>query len=312
LAVLGGFRHVDGPYSLPLAGGRLRLAFVGPPQCLAASADCGDRSRLDTVFIEHGAGIDTDVTRERVERFAPHVVVAFRPEALSPGAFGDLRAPVIGFVAHPPEQAAGAVDPANVDRLVAADPSHLADARVARLAWRSLPAPVADRLYQPVAPIRSIPRLLFVGRSSAHRERWLLDIKHRFDCLHIAHDLEIDELSTVLRRRQITVYLRGAGDAFDPGVLAHFAAGHLVIADSLSPCHGLETGLDYVEVAYPEELTHAASVARAFPNAFHRIRYRGRQKVERHRASRVWPALVRELFRDLAARGTHRTTAVAG
>jgi hypothetical protein len=151
---------------------------------------------------------------------------------------------------------------------------------------------------------------LFVGRSSAHRERWLLDVKHRFDCLHIAHDLEIDELSTVLRRRQVTVYLHEAGDTFDPGVLAHFAAGHLVIADRLSPCHGLEPGLDYLEVAYPEELTHAASVARAFPNAFQRIRFRAREKAELHRASHVWPGLVRELFRDLAARGTHRTTAV--
>ena len=60
---------------------------------------------------------------------------------------------------------------------------------------------------------------------------------------------------------------------------------------------------------FPEELTHVASTVRTFPDTFQRVRFRGRQKAEQYRASRVWPALVRDLFRDVAARGTHRSAA---
>jgi hypothetical protein len=68
----------------------------------------------------------------------------------------------------------------------------------------------------------------------------------------------------------------------------------------------LEPGFDYLEVRHPDELLAIATEARAFPDAFHRIRVRGRQKAETVRASRVWPALVRDLFADVEAFGTHR------
>jgi hypothetical protein len=67
--------------------------------------------------------------------------------------------------------------------------------------------------------------------------------------------------------------------------------------------------LDYLEVSFPEDLLAVAGTARAFPDTFHRVRVRGRQKAELYRASRVWPALVRDLLWDLRAFGTHRAAA---
>ena len=53
--------------------------------------------------------------------------------------------------------------------------------------WRSIPLPVGDRYYRPVGPpLRGKPRLLFVGRSTPHRERVLMDVKHHHDLLHLA------------------------------------------------------------------------------------------------------------------------------
>src|SRR5436190_1844222 len=42
------------------------------------------------------------------------------------------------------------------------------------------------------------------------------------------------------------------------------------------------------------------------PDAYHRVRVRGRMKAEQYRASRVWPHLVADCFADLAAFGTTR------
>ena len=152
--------------------------------------------------------------------------------------------------------------------------------------------------------------MLFVGRSTLHRERWLLDVKHRFDCLHVAFGIGVEELERLLDTHHVTFNVHNEPyPTFENRVLLHLAAGHLVITEPLSPSHGLESGLDYVEVQYPEELTHAAATVRAFPDAYLRVRVRGRQKAEQYRASRVWPRLFGDLMADLRARGTHRSAA---
>ena len=151
--------------------------------------------------------------------------------------------------------------------------------------WRSLPIPVADRLYRPVRRMdraHATPRMLFVGRSTVHRERFLLDVKHRFDCLHVAFGIQVDELERLLDRHHITFNIHNEPyPSFENRVLLHLAAGHLVISEPLSPTHGLEPGFDYVEVDTPED---AARRRRRAPtpylDTFHRVRVRGRQKAE--------------------------------
>jgi hypothetical protein len=316
---------VNVPYPTPPIGGRLRLAFIGQSTYFRAAALDEHSRHVDTRFFDYRAGTDHERMRAVLDAFEPHAVVAFRPEIIPRGGLADLTAPIIGFLTEPITRRNGAaahwdldarrrdmraLDRDNVDRIVSFDPLIVSTADEHMEVWRSLPIPVADRLYRPVRPVRGIPSMLFVGRSTIHRERWLLDVKHRFDCLHVAFGIEVEELEQLMDRHQIAFNVHNEPYAtFENRVLLHLAAGHLVISEPLSPTHGLESGLDYVEVTLPEELTHVASTARAYPDAFERVRVRGRQKAEQFRASRVWPRLIYDLIRDVGARGTHRRAA---
>lgn len=288
----------DTPYSDPPGDGPLRLAFVGRSAVFAPAALERHDGGVRTLFVDHRRGGDSAETRAALDAFAPHAVVVFRPAAVAPGAFAGLRAPVLGVVTQPADVPAQD----DADRLVALTPYRLPGA------WRSMPTPVADRFFRPVRRVRGVPRMLFLGPPTAHRERYLLDVKHRFDCLHAVFGLDAGELERLLDAHQIAFNLDGE-PGFEDRVPLHLAAGQLLITEPLGPGYGLESGLDHFEVSHPEGLLHAAATARAYPDAYHRMRVRGRQKAERLRASRVWPALVRDLFLDLRAFGTHRSAA---
>jgi hypothetical protein len=314
------------PYPLPPSGVPLRLAFVGQQTFFRACALDEDSARIVTTFVEYRAGRDATLMRSQLEAFGPHVVVVFRPETLPPGVLADLAVPILGFLTEPisrstegdalhwdlesRRRAVAQLDRDNVDRLVSFDPLIVPTVDEVMEVWRSLPIPVADRLYRPVEHVEGVPRMLFVGRSTVHRERFLIDVKHRFDCLHVAFGIQVDELEQLVDAHHITFNIHNEPyPSFENRVLLHLAAGHLVISEPLSPTHGLEPGFDYLEIHEPDELLAVATAARTSPDAFHRIRVRGRQKAELVRASRVWPALVRDLLADLAAFGTHRGAA---
>ncbi|HWH96003.1 MAG TPA: hypothetical protein VNT03_19225 [Baekduia sp.] len=316
------------PYLMPPDGAPLRLAFVGQQTYFRACALDENSPRVTTTFIEHRDGRDPALMRARLDAFAPHAVVVFRPETVPAGLLADLPAAVLGFLTEPISRAtSGAalhwdledrrramarLDRANVDRLVSFDPLIVPTVDAIMEVWRSLPIPVADRLYRPVRRLSSTPGMLFVGRSTVHRERFLIDVKHRFDCLHVAFGIQVDELEDLLDAHEITFNIHNEPyPSFENRVFLHLAAGHLVISEPLSPSHGLEPGFDFVEVHHPDDLLAVATEARAFPETYHRVRVRGREKAEQVRASRVWPALVRDLFADLHAFGTHREAAAA-
>jgi hypothetical protein len=319
------------PFPTAPDGGPLRLAFVGQQTFFRACAMDEDSARVTTAFVEFREGRDPALMRAQLDAFAPHVVVVFRPETLPHGILADLRAPVLGFLTEPISRSTepggealhwdlekrrrdvARLDRANVDRLVSFDPLIVPTVDPVMEVWRSLPIPVADRLYRPVTRHDGPPRMLFVGRSTVHRERWLRDVKHRFDALHVAFGIQVGELERLLDRHEITFNVHNEPyPSFENRVLLHLAAGHLVISEPLSPTHGLEPGFDYLEVQDPDALTAAAAAAHADPESVRLIRVRGRQKAELVRASRVYPALVRDLIADLAAFGTHRDATAVG
>ena len=75
----------------------------------------------------------------------------------------------------------------NFDRIVAFDPL-IAPAASGSLDGLALDPAARRRPLLPrrCAPLRGKPRLLFVGRSTPHRERVLMDVKHHHDLLHLA------------------------------------------------------------------------------------------------------------------------------
>jgi hypothetical protein len=311
------------PYPMPPAGRPLRLAFVGQGTFFDACA-LGNRvvPGIETAFFEFRRHGDANALLHALRSYAPHTVVVFRPEIIPAGALSDVRAPVVGFLTEPIPRTVGGthhdlarrmweleqVDASGFDRVVSFDPLIASTASSILPVWRSVPLPVADRYYRPARPFRGAPRVLFVGRSTEPRERMLAAAKELFpDLLHMAFGVGADELEGLLGAHDVGVNVHNDTYlSFENRVCLHLAAGHLVISEPLSPTHGLEHGVDYVPVGTADGLAYAIERLHRFPNLWHRVRVRGRQKAELFRASRVWPRLVDDLMRDLAAFGSAR------
>lgn len=130
--------------------------------------------------------------------------------------------------------------------------------------WRSVALPVADRLFVDVSAHTAGPD----GRTA------------------IAVNFE-DE----------------SGPATTHRALVALAGGQLLVSEPLRPLRGLEPGIDYLELSDLEEIRSAVDNAVRAPEAFLRIRLRGRRKAELFRSSRVLGRLVDDLLleRRLAA-----------
>jgi hypothetical protein len=307
-----------------LASRPARLAFVGQGTFFeACSLGPGDHG-FATTFVEFRGGAEPGPLREALDAFDPDVVVVFRPEIIPAGLFGGLRARTVGFLTEPlPRTGAGApkhddlerrlwelghVDRTNFDRIVAFDP-HIAKTADAVLpVWRALPLPVHDAFYAPVRPAPPQgPRTVFVGRSTEHRERLLKEAKDRHELLHLAFGVGFEHLLEVMAAHEVTINIHNNPyPSFENRVCLHLAAGHLVLSEELSPTHGLEPDIDFLVFETAGQLADVLNALRRQPDAFHKVRVRGRRKAELFRASRVYPRLVRDLEADLAAFGSPR------
>jgi hypothetical protein len=312
------------PYPTPPAGAPLRVAFVGQATFFEACALTRDAGGLRTRFVEFRQDGDAERMLAAVRDWRPHVVLVFRPEIVPRGLFAGLRAATLGFLTEPLPRGDGTrhgdlalrlrtlrkVDPRNFDRVVAFDPKIAESAGAHVPVWRSLPLPVDDRFFAGARPIEGRPRVMFVGRSTDHRERLLTPSKHAFDLLHVAFGVDAARLDALMREHDVGVNLHNEPyPSFENRVSLHLAAGHLVLSEPLDPTHGLEPGIDYLETPTPERLYDAIAQLQHFPNLHHRVRVRGRMKAEGFRASRVYPRLLHDLLLDLRAFGTERAAA---
>jgi hypothetical protein len=297
------------------------MAFVGQATFFAACVPTADDDALVTTFVEFRQGFDPRPMRAALDAFAPDVVVAFRPEVFPPGVLADVPAAVVGFLTEPmPRHAPGGgashpdlvkrardlegLDPRNVDRVVCFDPLIVPAADPVVPVWRALPLPVADRLFRDRGPVADPPRTLFVGRSTPHREAFLRPAERVHDLLHVAFGVAADDLERLMDEHDVAINLHNEPyPSFENRVCLHLAAGHLVITEPLSPMHGLEGGIDLLEVSTPDGLQGTIEVMHRYPGVFHKVRVRGRRKAELYRASRVWPRLVADLLADIEAFG---------
>jgi hypothetical protein len=302
-----------------------RVAFVGQSTFFRACVPPEHGDRLETTFIEFREGRDPSPMRSALDRYDPDAVVVFRPEILPPGILTDVAAPILGFLTEPvPRTVSGRphpdlakrgrdlerLDPRNIDRLVSFDPLIAPVAERVFPIWRSLAIPVADRLFRSPGTLGVPLRMVFVGRSTPHRETFLRPVKAAYDLLHVAFGAGVDELDVLLADHDVTLNLHNEPyPSFENRVCLHLAAGQLVVSETLSPTHGLEPDIDYVEIGDPVELLRVLRAAVRFPDAYERVRIRGRRKAEAYRASHVYPRLVDDLIADLRAFGTERAAA---
>jgi len=309
-------------YPLPEPGELLRLAIVGQSSYFLQCALEEPSDWASPAFFDFRSGADDHALLERVRAFDPHVVLVFRPELIPARAFHALRALTLGWLTEPLPRGTEAdphpdlvrrldylrgADPTNFDRIVCFDPLVIPAASQILPVWRSVPLPVADSLYAEEITTDPAVRPLFIGRSTPHRE-WMLELsKHVRDVLHIGHGTSIEDLRELLRTTTIGLNLHNEPyPSFENRVPILMAAGRVVVSEPLSPNHGLEPGIDYIEVLNPWEVDQAIWAIRHFPEAWELMRLRGRVKAELFRASRVYPRLLANTFHDVAVFGSER------
>jgi hypothetical protein len=300
----------------------LRVAFVGQSvyfrQCTQESPAGG----LEPSFVDFRAAAPPEPLLARLQGLDPDVVLVFRPEIVPPGLFDGLRARTIGYLTEPLPRAGGAthadlrermwwleqVDAGNFDRIVSFDPLIAETAASVLPVWRSLALPVADSLFMEVTERAHPPRLLFIGRSTEHREELLAPVKRAHPIVHIGHGLFGEQLVRFLRAGDVQLNLHNNPyPSFENRVCIALAAAHLVISEPLSPSHGLQPGIDYLEAASAERLRELVDELVRNPDAFIDVQRAGRVQAERFRASRVYPQLVHDALADLAEHGSaHR------
>ena len=296
----------------------MRVAFVGQSVYFGQCALTAPAGGLQPAFVDFRSGAEPEPLMERLSAVDPDVVVVFRPEIIPASLFGSLRALTIGYLTEPLPREEGRVhadlhsrlgwlqqvDPGNFDRIVCFDPMIAETAGAVLPVWRSLPIPVADEMFMEVHARRDPPRLLFVGRSTAHREALLAPIKARHPIVHIGHGLFGHRLERFLRNSDIQLNLHNNPyPTFENRVCIALAAGHLVISEPLSPDQGLEAGRHLIEIRDPAQLSAVVDQLFADPEAHLDVQRAGRAEAERFRASTVYPPLIRDAQADVAARG---------
>ncbi|HEY8303179.1 MAG TPA: glycosyltransferase [Solirubrobacteraceae bacterium] len=300
----------------------LRVAFVGQgvyfEQCSLEQPAGG----LRPSFLDFRSMAPPEPLLAKLQELDPDAVVVFRPEIVPEGLFESLRAITIGYLTEPLPRSRGKaghpdlasrmrdleeVDARNFDRIVSFDPLIAETAGSVLPVWRSLAIPVTDSLFMDVRQRAHPPALLFVGRATGHREELMEPVKKRHPIVHIGHGLFGERLIRFLERADVQLNLHNNPyPTFENRVCIALAAGHLVISEPLSPRHGLEPGVHYLEAETPERVLALVEELMANPDAYLDVQRAGRAQAESFRASRVYPELVRDALKDVAARGSGR------
>jgi len=285
-------------------GQPLRVAFVGAEVWLDGCAPPAPGHGLLPERFSMPGPVDGAATLAAVDAFRPQVTVIFDPLSVPAEALGGVPGITLGvLVAGVPEDEDARML-GGLDRLLSFVPS-LTGARIAGgEVWRAVPPPVSDALFDEVRPLHHSPRAMSIGRSSAHREMMLMPVKHHHDLLEVVHGVSGEPLRELLAEYDIGVYVaHELGGGFGQQVGVHLAAGHLLLAEPLTPAHGLERNIDYLEVESPDGLVWVLDRLGRFPEMHQRIRVRGRLKAEQYRASRLFARVLHDLLADVAAFG---------
>jgi len=302
----------------------MKLAFVGQREYFNYTSLQAPAGGVEPSFVHFFPGAPPEPLVAELEAIDPDVVFVWRPELIPHGAFAGLKAITVGYLTEPlprrnrePHRDLVArwenlrnADPSNFDRIVSFDPLVAETVDEHMRVWRSFPIPVADSYFTPVNEPNARPRVLFTGRSTDHRERFLGPVKKDFDTLHLAHGVTDEELLPFLATCDVGINLHNEPyPTFENRVPAYLAAGLLVISEPLSPHHGLQPGRDLLEVSEPHHLYELIAELQRTPHAFDTIRRNGRRAAERWRTSRVFPRFAEDLIADVRTFGRGRSAA---
>lgn len=222
----------------------------------------------------------------------PHVALLGPPNLLDRCAPGDGADLTVTRIEGPPAAAPRA------DALIAFEPSRdhwsaLDEAGLPTVVWWRDAAPAWSSDASRPRPV--VPRRTITGTPEATPGNW------RSVAVPVADELFSDPgLPTVEGGTAIVVNFQNeSGPASTQRALTALAQGKLLVSEPLLPSRGLEPGIDYVEARGLDEVRLAVANASRAPEAFLRMRLRGRRKAELFRSSRVIARLVGDLLLEL-------------
>ncbi len=287
----------------------LRIAFLGTRAWIDRCAPPGPAGGLVPAVFELWPDGDHQAAVDSLHAFAPHVTVLLDPFSLPERQLLDLPGLTLGLLAqrrsHEPSADALTTDAlTTLDRLVSFDPQDVGTTVAGAPVWRAVPIPVSDAYFDEVRNRHGAPLAITLGEWTPHREALLVEAKHRFDLLEVLHGVTGAELKELLHEYDVGVH-GGAehGGSFGWQVGIHLAAGHLLVSEPLEPAHGLEPGIDYLQVRSGKDIGRILERSSRFPEMHRGMRIRGRLKAEQYRASRLFARLVQDLRADVAAFG---------
>lgn len=219
----------------------------------------------------------------------PHVALLGPPTLLDRCAPGGGENLTITRIDGPPAEGPHA------DALVAFEPSRdqwsaLDEIGLPALVWWRDVAPAWSRGAN--GPVTAGPWRTVTGSPQTPPDCW------RSVALPVADELFSDSLAGGDSAVAVN-FQDESGPASTHRALSALAQGKLLVSEPLLPSRGLEPGIDYVEVRTPEEVWAAVENAARAPEAFMRMRLRGRRKAELFRSSRVVARLVGDLLLEL-------------
>ena len=297
----------------------LRVAFVGQAEYFRSSSLEDPAGGLEPRWFDFRFDAPAEPLVAALRDWAPDAVFVFRPEMVPAGALAEVDAVTVGYFTeplhvpgHPPHpdldtrfEVLQRADPASFDRFCIYNPAFVATAERAVPIWRAFPIPISDRYYAPVPPLHGgDPRLLFVGRSTEHRERFLGPLKRDFPLVHLAHGVTEDHYRAFVGESDVGLNVHNEPyPNYEYRVSEFLAAGLLVVTEPLTPSHGLRPGGELLVVREPWEAWELVRAMQRAPEAFRPVRVAGRRAAERFRASRVYPRFFADLLADVEAAG---------
>jgi len=108
--------------------------------------------------------------------------------------------------------------------------------------------PVATNTYKPMKLDKKWD-LLFVGRSTQHRESIFNPLKHHFDFLHIAHGIWSADLVELINQSRICLNVHAEAEiSWEPRLQMLLACDAFVISEPITPNDYYQPGIDYIEI----------------------------------------------------------------
>lgn len=94
--------------------------------------------------------------------------------------------------------------------------------------------------------------IFFIGRSTAHREKFFMPLKHHFNFLHVAHGIWGEDLVDFYNSSKILLNVHAEPEiSWEPRMQQMMTTGGFVISEKITPNAYIRPGIEYIQADEP-------------------------------------------------------------